>query len=236
MLKKLHKIVLSVKTAFALMLLFSLTALIGSVVHPRNLAFFSGIDDTPLFKWLKEADHIELTWWIYGLVIILFLLAINTIFCSVDALVNRLSRRTLLLKLSPQIIHLGVLLIMLGHLLTASIGTKMDVFIQKGEKKDLLGKLSIQLKDTEVTTDEEGYDTDWTAYILVSEEEVITLKPSRPVYRAGLGFFVQSVTKDDDEVSALVRVCDDPGAFWALSGGIIIIVGSVLFVYARFRN
>ncbi len=236
MLRRIYQIALSVKTAFTLMLVFSLIALIGSVIHPRNLAFFSGIDDTPLFKWLSEADHLELTWWIYGLVVVLFLLALNTIFCSIDAIMNRLSRRALLLKLSPQIIHLGVLLIMLGHLLTASVGIKMDIFIKKDEKINLLGKLPIVLKDTKVVTDEEGYDIDWTAYLRLPEGEVIALKPSRPIYRAGFGFFVQSVTKDEDEVSALIRVCKDPGALWALCGGITTVLGSILFLYARLKS
>ncbi|RMG69247.1 MAG: hypothetical protein D6710_09195, partial [Nitrospirae bacterium] len=206
---------------------------------PLNLSFFSGIDETPLFRWLKEADNLKLTWWIYGMIVLIGLLAINTIFCTVEGLLKRLSMKNLLLKLSPQIIHIGVLLIMLGHLLTASIGIKEDVFLKKGEEASIGRGVRIVLQDVSVVTDEEGYDIDWTSRVKVvsgSITDEIALKPSRPVYRAGFGFFVQAATRDEEEISSLIRVIDDPGVLWAMLGGGLVVISGVMFLIARIKQ
>lgn len=229
---------LSIKTTFSLMIIFIVVAVIGSVIHPRNLAFFSGIDETPLFKWLKEAGRIDLTWWIYGLIVVLAILAINTIVCTIEAIVKRLSKKNLLIKLSPQIMHIGVLFIMLGHLLTASIGMKDDILIKTESPPQVIQGLMVSLSDVQVVTNEEGYDIDWTAVIKIKDSaggnRSLTLKPARPVYAGQIGFFVQSVTKDENETSALIRVSKDTGALWALVGGILLSAGGIIFVYAKF--
>lgn len=237
--KRLLDILLSVKTAFYLMVMFSVIAITGSVIHPQHLSFFSGIDTTPLFKWLSSSDHIGLTWWIYGMILVLFLLGINTLFCTVDALLRRVRLKNLMLKLSPQLIHIGVMMIMIGHLLTASLGIKMDIFLEKGKTERVTENTSVGLEDVEVVNNEDGYVVDWTTRVLLSSKGKkyrLVLKPSRPVYREGLGFFVQAATKDEQETSSLVRITADPGAPWAFIGGAIVVVGGIMFLFARLRQ
>ncbi|RMG73823.1 MAG: hypothetical protein D6710_02675, partial [Nitrospirae bacterium] len=174
---------LSVKTAFYLMVAFSVVAVTGSVIHPRNLSFFSGIDSTPLFRWLSQSDHLEITWWIYAMILILALLGINTLVCTVDALLKRVRLKNLMLKLSPQLIHIGVMMIMIGHLLTASIGLKMDVFLEKDRPQSLTGDRVIGLDDVQVVTNADGYVVDWTSRVWVKDGSHLyrlMLKPSRP--------------------------------------------------------
>ncbi len=237
--KKFYDILLSVKTAFWLMVAFSVIAIIGSVIHPRNLSFFSGIDSTPLFKWLIHSDHLEITWWIYGMILVLALLGINTLVCTVDALIRKVRLKNLMLKLSPQLIHIGVMMIMIGHLLTASLGLKMDLFLEKGKTARITGNRIVGLNDVEVVMNEDGYVVDWTTYIWLKtngKRYNLILKPSRPVYRAGLGFFVQAATRDEEEISSLVRITADPGAPWAFIGGAIVVVGGLMFLLARLRQ
>ncbi|RMG05710.1 MAG: hypothetical protein D6726_00815 [Nitrospirae bacterium] len=235
--KRVLDILLSIKTAFSIMNLFILFAFLGSIIFPRNLAFFSGIDETPLFKWLATEGKIGITWWIYALILSLALLGINTVFCTADAFLRRLSRRNLLLKLSPQIMHIGVLFVMLGHLLTAATGLKEDILLEKGKPPVEVNGLHVRLDDLDVKTDEEGYDIDWRAVVEVDGKEgkrQLQLRPSRPVYYGSVGFFIQAATKDETEVSALVRLTVDPGALWALLGGILLSLGGMGFIYSRF--
>ena len=237
--KRLYDILLSVRTAFYLMVAFSVIAVTGSVIHPRNLSFFSGIDSTPLFKWLSRSDHIEITWWIYAMILVLALLGINTLACTVDALIKRVRLKNLMLKLSPQLIHIGVMMIMIGHLLTASLGLKMDLFLEKGKAIRVAANRVVGLDAVEVVTNEDGYVVDWTSHIWLKTDKKrydLILKPSRPVYRAGLGFFVQAATGDEEETSSLVRVTADPGAPWAFIGGAIVVVGGIMFLFARLRQ
>ncbi|MEE9523833.1 MAG: hypothetical protein V3V59_03670 [Thermodesulfovibrionales bacterium] len=239
MIKAIIRFFLSMKTAFGLFLSFVVIAFIGSFVLPRNLAFFSGIDESPLFKWLSENSDLSITWWIYALISMLTVMALSTIFCTIEALLKRMSRKQFVLKISPQIMHIGVLFIMLGHLLTASAGFKEDVLINKGEKKTVAENKILSLEDVSVTTGEDGYDIDWQASIKWFDNGQMVkegvLRPVHPVFAGQFGLYVESVTIEP-EPSALIRVRKDPGALWALFGGFLLSLGGVGFAYARFRN
>ncbi len=228
---------LSLKTAFWLFLLFLVVLFIGSLSLPNNLAFFSGIDDTPLFKWLAATGTMRITWWIYALIALLALLAVSTIFCTIEALLKRTGRRQLALKLSPQVMHIGVLFIMLGHLLTASLGSKTDLLIKQGERMTVSGDAAITLQDIKVWKDQNGYDADWEAKLIWSEggNKLIetSLRPARPRYVGLFGLYSRSVSLEPDR-SALIRVCKDPGAAWALLGGVLLSAGGLGFLYGRF--
>lgn len=228
---------LSLKTAFWFFAIFVVLNLIGSLMLPKNLVFFSGIDDMPLFRWLSDSKNIGLTWWIYALIFMLALLAVSTIFCTADALLKRMSKKNIILKLSPQIMHIGVLLIMLGHLLTASIGFKTDVVIKKGEKKTVAENAGFYLEDIKVSKDENGYDTDWEAKLIWfkdRETEEKVLRPVHPLYFGQIGLYFKSVTTEPEQ-SALIRVSKDPGALWALIGGVLLSIGGIGFIYGRFN-
>ena len=238
MLKGIAKFFLSLRTASLLFLsLFSL-CLIGSLSLPKNLAFFSGIDDTPLFGWLSGAGDISLTWWIYGMIFLLAALAASTIFCTAEALLKRMNRQALAGKLSPQVMHIGVLLIMLGHLLTASMGFKTDISIKKGGEAALPGGAKVYLEDVSVLTDQSGYDTDWIAKLTWIKDgkrlEGKVLRPASPLYFGRIGLYIKSASIDPYP-SALIRVADDPGALWALVGGFLLVAGGLGFIYGRYR-
>lgn len=236
--KTIIRFFLSIKTAFGLFIITILFMLAGSIELPENLAFFSGINDIPLFKWLSDNMNLKLTWWIYMLIASLFIFAVNTIFCTVESLMQKMSRYNIALKLSPQIIHIGVLFIMLGHLLTASTGFKTDLAIKKGEQKDISGGLAIYLEDIKVQTDINGYVENWetTLWLIEDSKKIkkMLISPVHPAYFRGYGIYSKTVTPE--ESSALIRVAKDTGALWALIGGIVLIVGCLTFIYVRFRE
>ncbi len=236
--KTIIRFFLSVKTAFGLFIITILLMLAGSIGLPANLSFFSGINDVPLFKWLADAGNPKLTWWIYMLIASLSVFAVSTIFCTVESLMQKMNRYNIVLKLSPQIMHIGVLFIMLGHLLTASTGFKADVVINKGEQKDIEGSVSLYLEDIKVQTDKNGYAENWEAALWLLEDgkrlKKALLKPVHPIYFREYGLYSKTVSLE--ESSALIRVCRDPGALWALIGGAILIVGCLAFIYGRFRE
>jgi hypothetical protein len=237
MIKAITQFFLSLKTVFGFYFIFIVIVLIGSLMLPTNLAFFSGIDDEPLFRWLADNVNLKITWWIYALIFMLALFAVSTIFCTVEALLKRMSWINFILKISPQIMHIGVLFIMLGHLLTASTGFKTDMVIYKGEEKPVTGDTAISLDDISVKTDEDGYYTDWEAKLKWIEKgkktQAQVLRPVHPLYFGQFGLYIQSVTLEP-ETTALIRVCRDPGALWALIGGLLLSVGGLGFIYGRF--
>jgi hypothetical protein len=237
--KALLRFMLSVKTAFGAFLVFIVLAFIGSLSLVGNLAFFSGIDDAPLFKWLSHAGRPGATWWIYALIALFVFLAANTICCTAEALLKRMGLRNLVLKLSPQVMHIGVLLIMLGHLLTASMGFKKDILVAEGKEALVQGDVSISLDGISTQTDEAGYFTDWEAAVgWLDAGRVLghaRIRPARPLYIGNYGLYIKSVATEPER-TALIRVCRDPGALWALAGGILLCLGGAGFIYGRAKT
>src|SRR5574337_233903 len=234
--KSIMQFFLSLKTAFGVFAVFIVILLIGSLSLPGNLAFFSGIDDTPLFRWLAEAGTIPVTWWIYALIALLGVLAVSTVFCTIEALLKRMNRRRLALALSPQVMHIGVLFVMLGHLLTAAFGFKTDVLLKQGEQTMVAADTGVSLKDVRVWKDRNGYDADWEAKLVWAEGKnsiETSLKPARPRYIGLFGLYSKSVSLEPSP-AALIRVCRDPGAAWALFGGVLLSAGGIGFLYGRF--
>lgn len=226
------------KTAFGFFLVSLVIFFVGSLYLPAHLAFFSGIDDTPLFRWLSESSDLRITWWIYALILMLSLLSTSTIFCTAEALLKRVSRRNLLIKLSPQIMHIGVLFILLGHLITASIGFKADMLIQKGKEAQVGKDNAISVEEIKVQMDPNGYYTDWEAKLSWLENgrkiHEGTLRPVHPLYFGQFGIYIKSVALEPDP-SVQVRVCRDPGVLWALAGGLLLSVGGLGLVLGKSR-
>ncbi len=236
--KKLWDILISLNTVFALFALTIALCLLGSVMLPTHLEFFSGIDDSPLFQWLAEAGAPGLTWWVYALVASVALLALSTVACTVDAL-SRRSVRGLLHKLSPQVMHLGVLMVMLAHLLTAVFGMRADVQVAKGTRGEVAPGIEVLVSEVSAEVNEAGTSTRWLAeLVLYREGKVIArraLVPAQPVFIDGLGLFFGTFNEGDDNraPSATIRVTHDPGAKWALAGGILVVLGGIGFIYSR---
>jgi hypothetical protein len=122
------KFFLSIKTSLWLTGLSIGVFLTGSLYIPRNLALFSEINDIPLFTWLSENNHhLSKVFWIYLLIALMLLLWINTIVCSIDAIIKRTTWKSLVRVLSPQVLHIAILFVLLGYCVSASAGYKKDV-------------------------------------------------------------------------------------------------------------
>ncbi len=236
--KKIWDLLISLNTVFALFALTIALCLLGSVMLPSNLEFFSGIDDAPLFKWLADAGAPGITWWIYALIAAVALLALSTIACTIDALTGKTSRG-LLHKLSPQVMHLGVLLVMLAHLLTAVFGMRADVQVAEGARGEVAPGIEVFVSDVIAEVNEAGTETRWLAEIeLFKEGKVIAqraIAPARPVLLEGLGLFFSTFNEGDKgrAPSVTMRVTRDPGAKWALVGGVLVTLGGIGFVWSR---
>jgi len=233
-----YRFLISLNTLFVVFTICAVLALVGSLTLPANLAFFSGIDDTPLFKWLSDAGNLKATWWIFVFIVVLALLATSMALCIVEDLRTGVSRKNILQKLSPQLIHLGTLFVLLGYLLTSAYGLRADVLIGKGETGAIGTNASLHLVDLNARTDENGYFTDWKAVLRFVkdgvESDTMVLRPVHPVRVGGYELFFKSIDMGDEQ-AALIRVCRDPGAGWALLGGALLLLGSLGLAYIRLR-
>ena len=75
----------SIRLTIYLVLIFVLIAFIGSFVIQGN-PLFEGMNNEILFKWLfaDGINNLGKLWWLYALIIITFILAVNTIICNIN--------------------------------------------------------------------------------------------------------------------------------------------------------
>ncbi|VAV82712.1 hypothetical protein MNBD_DELTA01-1144 [hydrothermal vent metagenome] len=96
----------------------------GSIVTVNNRHFFEKVDRDIFLPWLYEhgADRLDLTFWIYILVVLIALFGLNTFVCTLDKLYRIVRLGLPKRAFYPQIIHIGFLIALLGHLVGSAAG------------------------------------------------------------------------------------------------------------------
>lgn len=168
----------SIRFGIYLIILFSIVSLIGSFIMQGN-PFFDGINQEVLFKWLYAYGlaNIKASWWLFALILIIFLLGINTILCNTDralslfALRKRLRKR-LWIELSSYAMHLGFLIVLAGHLISSTTGfkSKGNIAYQGVPLKVPYMDYYIRLDDLKVEYYPNGYPKDFESKLTVIED------------------------------------------------------------------
>ncbi len=227
----------SVWTLFGLVIIF----FIGSYMMPVHRDVFSSMNDALLFEWVKSVAFLNLwqTWWFFAALAGLILLTINTLFCSFQAIRGKWSRSDLLLRISPQIIHIGFLFILLAHLLGAGWGYKLSGIMPEGGFARLPEDRALSLQKITVETDPAGYMRKWSANVsLYENNEVVirgTLGPNKPLFYKGVGIYLKSLDFERGP-AALLMINKDPGAIWALIGSILFMLGSISLLFLKWKK
>jgi hypothetical protein len=227
----------TVWTLFALVVLF----FVGSYMMPAHREVFARMNDDILFRWAKHtaSGNPWSTWWFFAAVTALALLTINTLVCSIQAVKGKWTRFDFLLRISPQIIHIGFLFILLAHLLGAGGGYKLSGIMPEGAYAPLPEDKALQLHQIRVLTDSRGYMTDWSAEVSLYENNQLvksgTLGPNVPLFYKGTGIYLKSLNFDRGPAAVLL-IARDPGAVWALIGGILFMLGSVTLLVLKWRK
>jgi hypothetical protein len=193
---------------------------------------------TPLFQWLL-GNPLAITWWIWGAIIVVSLLTVNTLLCSIESLIKRRGARQWLLFIAPQIIHVGFLFILLAHLLSSFGSFKGTTFVFRGTMLQLPNGQDVVFDDINIDKDESGYISNWSAHIryfrngrhLASD----VILPNDPSFQEGLGIYIKTVQLRPFP-TALIEVSREPGAIWALLGGICFLVGMVTLLILKIRK
>ncbi len=98
-------------------------AALGSLLTMKYPRFYRGLDQEILFPWLADEGlkYLPLTLWIYALVFLVSLFAINTVVCTLDKVWLILRSKRPVQSFFPHIVHVGFLIALLGHL-AGSVG------------------------------------------------------------------------------------------------------------------
>jgi hypothetical protein len=227
----------TVWTLFVLVCLF----FVGSFLMPAHREIFAPMNEDILFRWVTgtASGNLWYTWWFFAALAVLTLLTVNTLVCSIHAVRGKWSRSDFLLRISPQIVHLGFLFILLAHVLGAGWGYKLSGLLPEGAYGQLPEDKALYLKEIRVNQDTNGRMTDWTAeaYLFENNTRVMvgTLGPNKPIFYNGVGIYLKNLDFERGPAAFLV-IARDPGMIWALVGGLLFILGSVLLLVLKWKN
>jgi len=227
----------TVWTLLALICLF----FIGSYMMPVHREVFEPMNEDILFRWVLStaSGNLWYTWWFFAALAALMLLTVNTLACSIQTVRGRWSRADFLLRISPQIVHLGFLFILLAHVLGAGWGYKLSGLLPEGAYGQLPEDKVLYLKEIRVETDRNGHMKDWAVEASLFENNarvmVGTLGPNKPLFYNGVGIYLKSLNFEKGPAAYLV-IARDPGAIWAFVGGMLFIIGSVMLLMLKWKK
>ncbi len=232
---------LSLKTTVWVLFVLVCLFLAGAFLMPANREVFGSMNDGLLLAWAAEiaAVHPWQTWWLFASVAGLAVLTANTIVCSFEAVRGKWSRDRFLLRIAPQIIHAGFLFILLAHLISAVSGFKVSGLLPEGGRAVLPDGTVFVVHDIRVQSDASGYPRGWSAAVSLYEKSGAastgTLGPNRPCFHDGTGIYLKDLNFEAGP-AAFLLVARDPGAVWALAGGVLFLCGSVILLAVKWRQ
>jgi cytochrome c biogenesis protein ResB len=227
----------TVWTLSALICLF----FVGSYMMPSHRAIFAPMNDDILFNWVKHTlpGSLWYTWWFLAAVAALMLLTINMIVCSIRAIKEQWTRADFFLRLSPQLIHIGFLLIVSAHLLSAISGYRLSGVMPEGAYAPIPEDKALRLEHISVQTDAQGVMKDLTADVSLYENNKVVksgrLGPNSPLFYGGVGVYLKNLNFDRGRAAYLLIV-KDPGAAWALMGGVLFLIGSLSLLALKWKK
>jgi cytochrome c biogenesis protein ResB len=231
----------SLKTAVWTLCVLVILFFIGAYMMPAYRDIFAPMNENILLRWIQgiASRNLAYTWWFFAAFAALALLTINTLACSVQAVMSRWSRSDFFQRIAPQIVHLGFLMILLAHLLGAGWGYRLSGVMPEGAYAPLPEDRALNLREISVQTDENGYPSDWSAEVDLFENNVRvktgTLGPNKPLFYNGVGIYLKSLNYERGP-AALMMIARDPGAVWALIGSVLFILGSVALLALKWKK
>ena len=232
---RLWRLLISLELCLGLLALVCVCMAAGSFTLSGEYA--AAINGMPLFVWLRETPF-RISWWLWVTLVLLALLAMNTLLCSAETLWSRRGRGGWGAILPPQLIHAGFLLIVLAHLLSA-VGSSLDV-LEVGEMTlaSLPDGSRFGVASISVTTSSVGMPLGFSAELVTDlsrSGERMVISPNHPWFSNGFGVYIKQAEAYPFK-RALLEIHREPGAAMALAGTLLFTVGNVLLLVIRSKQ
>ena len=217
MVKKIWQISGDIKVSFFLLMSASATLFIGSVYADRHFSLFRELNRVRVQDWLSlhMDSKPELVWWIPVLFIIMGFLGVNTFICAFDRVSRLLPQRKLMpgknffYLITPSIIHCLFIVIMLGHLLTFTLGKWETSPLEPGLKIDIGGKrqlITITKIKHRFYSENSGMKNRISQTIVTiknNEDKTIDLQYVKPVIVDGNYLFLDKIKKRKKDIKQI---------------------------------
>lgn len=227
------KILFSLNTGIVLLLILLFLLMTGAFIMPSDEAF-GLLHVMPLFYWLKEMPF-QISWWLILSIGVLVMLAVNTLLCSADSIIKKYKKTNFLLLIAPQIMHLGFLFILLGHLLSSYGGNRELFQVREGTWLSLSDGSIVEIKEIIIRHDNYGYIIDTAMEIIhhsFGNDLRYTVIPNKPFIYKGTGLYIKTA-RPYPLKEAIVEISREPGAIPAFIGGILFAAGNVALLLTK---
>ena len=194
----------------------------------------SMINEVALLDWLR-AVPLQESWWLWASLLLLALLALNTVLCSIESLRAKWQRGSFLVRIAPQLMHLGFLCIMVAHLQSASGGFKQAGQVQEGTVINLADGSAVVFTGFAAAYSRMGMPTAYSAtleHMDGSSRKSVQISPNHPFLHKGYGIYLKDVAPPPTK-AALVEVHREPGAAMALAGGTVFTIANLILLARR---
>ena len=229
---KLWRFLISLEFCLGLLALVCACMAAGSFSLSGEYA--AAINGMPLLAWLRRVP-LTISWWLWVTVVLLVLLALNTILCSSETLWSRCGRGGWSNLLAPQLMHAGFLLIVLAHLLSAIGSSHSAIEVREMTIAGLPDGTKYGIASISVTTSPQGMPLAFSSQLVPNMNkpaERVNISPIHPWFANGFGIYIKQAEAYPIK-RALFEVHREPGAAMALAGALLFTVGNVLLLAIR---
>jgi cytochrome c biogenesis protein ResB len=158
------------------------------------------------------------------------LFAVNLSVCAVDRFARRVRSRAKP-RFGPDIVHIGLLILIAGGLVTVLGRRESMVYLGKGDVAELPGGYEVQLTDYVFEKYPDGRPRDWISTVKVRRTGVVVLdafaiEVNRPLAIAGIKIYQTDYGRED-----LAELSDGSGQTFSITSGKGVTVGSSLYLF-----
>ncbi len=207
--KKLRGFFSSIVLTVILAVLICIVSAIGSIITIQNPSVMSYLDHKVLIYGIKELSAQFEVYWIIVLTFLIALFAINTFVCTLEKITSIVKNHGSWKRLLPQVVHIGFLIALTGHLIGSVSGFKTsgnvlfkDELTPVAEAKNL----SVRLDDFTARNDSYGYRDYMKTTVSLFRDKVKILSGdisvNHPLIYKGIAFY----HNDDGQAPAGIRV------------------------------
>lgn len=214
----------SVKLAIVLILIISFTSILSTLIPQNEEVIFYKEAYSAITSWLILTTGFNSFFRSLIFIIPFAFFFINLSVCTFDRLKVRIQRKAKK-RFGPDILHIGLLILIIGGMIT--FGGRKEVFVrmEEGETINLTGGYGLTLKEFEFQKYESGRPKDWISTVVLEKNgEIIkdsfAIEVNRPLKAGNKKIYQISYT-----VKSLLFIADPEGTVYQLKPGQMIPVG-----------
>ena len=179
----------SLKLAVILILYLVVVSILATLIpQGRALAFYTE-NYGPFLAWIIAGTGFNRLFRSVAFLLPMFLFFLNLATCTYHRLATRVSKG-LKKRFGPDILHVGLMLLMVGGAVVALTSEEGHVNMAVGDEVDLPGGYALSLQNFELLTYDDGRPRDWISTVAVRKgteivEESFAIEVNRPLRVGG---------------------------------------------------